>query len=161
MLVETVADALRLHRELGEPRCLRITVDIGHCVVVEPGGVDGALRLAGDLLANVQLDDMQPHAHEHLPFGEGVINLPLALATLAELDYRGVAAVELPRHSWDAPGLAERSMTALRAAWAASELARVTGAWLQESTTTIAADPASLFTRILRHRAPPRWPGPR
>ncbi|PRA01953.1 sugar phosphate isomerase [Arthrobacter sp. MYb229] len=144
MVVETVADALRLHGELGEPRALRLTVDIGHCVVVEPGGVDGALRLAGDLLANVQLDDMLPHTHEHLPFGDGVLDLPLALATLAELDYRGVAAVELPRHSWDAPGLAERSMAALRAAWTASAPARTAGAWLADSTTAVLADHASL-----------------
>ena len=94
-----------------------VTVDIGHCVVVEPAGVRGALLEAGPLLANVQLDDMRPHAHEHLPFGEGTVDLPLALATLAELGYRGVAAVELPRHSHDAPGLAVRSMDALRAGW--------------------------------------------
>ena len=58
MLVETVADALRLREELGSPDALGITVDLGHCVVVEPGGVVGALRAAGDLLVNVQVDDM-------------------------------------------------------------------------------------------------------
>ncbi|WP_216699763.1 EboA domain-containing protein [Arthrobacter sp. H5] len=144
MLVETVSDALRLRETLGDPDNLRVTVDIGHCVVVEPGGVRGALLQAGPLLANVQLDDMRPHAHEHLPFGEGTVDLPLALATLAELDYRGVAAVELPRHSYDAPGLAARSIEALRAGWAASETVRETERWLQESTTAIAADPGTL-----------------
>ena len=47
MLVETVADALRLREELGAPDVLGITVDLGHCVVVEPDGVVGALRAAG------------------------------------------------------------------------------------------------------------------
>ncbi|MDQ0822867.1 sugar phosphate isomerase/epimerase [Arthrobacter sp. V4I6] len=144
MLVETVSDVLRLRAELGDPDNLRVTVDIGHCVVVEPDGVRGALLQAGPLLANVQLDDMRPHAHEHLPFGEGTVDLPLALATLAELNYRGVAAVELPRHSYDAPGLAARSMDALRAGWSDSEAVRETERWLEESTTTIAASPASL-----------------
>lgn len=144
MLVETVADALRLRAELGGPDNLRITVDIGHCVVVEPDGVRGALLQAGALLANVQLDDMRPHAHEHLPFGEGTVDLPLALATLAELDYRGVAAVELPRHSYDAPGLAARSITALRAGWKQSQALREMERWLQESTTAIRADRGAL-----------------
>lgn len=144
MLIETVSDVLRLRAELGNPDNLRITVDIGHCVVVEPGGLRGALLQAGPLLANVQLDDMRPHAHEHLPFGEGTVDLPLALATLAELDYRGVAAVELPRHSYDAPGLAERSIAALRTAWEESQTLRQTERWLQESTTAIAADPGTL-----------------
>lgn len=144
MLIETVSDVLRLRAELGAPENLRVTVDIGHCVVVEPGGVRGALLEAGPLLANVQLDDMRPHAHEHLPFGEGVVDLPLALATLAELGYRGVAAVELPRHSHDAPGLAVRSMDALRNCWSAAATVGESNRWLQESTSAIAADPGTL-----------------
>ncbi|WP_069388248.1 sugar phosphate isomerase/epimerase family protein [Cellulosimicrobium cellulans] len=117
MLVETVADALRLREEVGGPPELGITVDVGHCLVVEPDGVVGALRAAAPYLANVQLDDMPSTHHEHRPFGEGEIDLPLVLATLADVGYTGVAAVELPRHSYDAPGLARRSMTALQAAW--------------------------------------------
>jgi sugar phosphate isomerase/epimerase len=154
MLIETVSDVLRLRAALGDPDNLRVTVDIGHCVVVEPAGVRGALLEAGPLLANVQLDDMRPHAHEHLPFGEGIVDLPLALATLAELGYRGVAAVELPRHSHDAPGLAVRSMAALRAGWHKAEAIRESERWLQESTTAIAADPGTLhniFARAGRH----------
>lgn len=144
MLVETVADALKLRTRLGNPEGLGVTVDIGHCVVVEPGGVRGALMEAGELLANVQLDDMRSTAHEHLPFGEGEVNIQLALATLAELDYRGVAAVELPRHSYDAPGLAARSMAALQAAWREAQAGEAAEQWLQESTARIAADPGAL-----------------
>ncbi len=116
MLVETVGDALRLREEIGAPPELGITVDVGHCLVVEPEGVVGALRAAAPFLANVQLDDMPRTHHEHRPFGEGEIDLPLVLATLADVGYTGVAAVELPRHSYDAPGLAHRSMTALHRA---------------------------------------------
>ncbi|MFC9918541.1 sugar phosphate isomerase/epimerase family protein [Agromyces binzhouensis] len=113
MLVETVADALRLHGELGDPPEFGITVDLGHCVVVEPGGVEGALRAAGDLLVNVQVDDMLPHAHEHLELGTGALDLDLAFRTLAELEYGGIAAVELPRHSHAAPRLARESIARL------------------------------------------------
>lgn len=113
MLVETVADALRLRADLGDPDAFGLTVDLGHCVVVEPGGVDGALRAAGDLLVNVQVDDMLPHAHEHLELGAGELDFDLAFRTLADLGYAGVAAVELPRHSHAAPRCAAESMARL------------------------------------------------
>lgn len=116
MLVETVADALAVRARIGHPAALGLTVDLGHCVVVEPDGVVGALRAAGGLLRNVQADDMRSHAHEHLPFGEGELDLDAALATLREIDYRGVVAVELPRHAHAAPALARSSLAALTAA---------------------------------------------
>lgn len=141
MLVETVADALRLLAELGHPDELRVTVDIGHCVVVEPDGVRHALLQCGSLLANVQLDDMLAHAHEHLPFGQGEVDLAVALSTLDEIGYRGVAAVELPRHSFDAPGLASRSMKALRTAWSDLEAHRKSRQWLTDAKSAIQADP--------------------
>lgn len=118
MLVETVDDALRLLSDVGMPPELGITVDVGHCLVVEPEGVEGALRAAAPYLSNVQLDDMPRTHHEHRPFGEGSIDLPMVLATLADVGYSGVAAVELPRHSHDAPRLALDSRTALMRAWA-------------------------------------------
>jgi sugar phosphate isomerase/epimerase len=114
MLVETVADALRMRTELGNPEHLGITVDIGHCVAVEPEGVEGALRAAGPLLMNIQVDDMMPGVHEHLELGTGQLDLALALRTLQQLDYRGIAAIELPRHSHDAPRLARTSLEKLR-----------------------------------------------
>lgn len=116
MLVETVADALALRARLGHPENLGLTVDLGHCVVVEPEGVVGALRAAGALLRNVQADDMRSAAHEHLPFGEGELDLDAALSALREIDYTGVIAVELPRHAHAAPELARASMAALVAA---------------------------------------------
>lgn len=119
MLVETVADALQLRDRLGNPDVLGITVDLGHCVAVEPDGVVGALRQAGGVLRNVQVDDMLPGIHEHLELGTGDLDLVAALRTLVEIDYRGLIALELPRHSHDAPGLAQRSMAALNQAWSA------------------------------------------
>jgi sugar phosphate isomerase/epimerase len=122
MLVETVGDALRLHADLGAPAALGLTVDVGHCLVVEPGGVPGALAAAGPLLAHVQIDDMPRSHHQHLPFGEGDLDLPAALAALAgcvAAGYGGVVGVELPRHSWDAPRQVRAAADAVRTAWAA------------------------------------------
>ena len=116
MRVETVADALALRSELGNPDAFGITVDLGHCVAVEPGGVVEALRQAGDLLVNVQVDDMMPGVHEHLELGTGQLDIDLAFRTLSEIGYTGVAAIELPRDSHAAPRLAEESIARMRQA---------------------------------------------
>jgi sugar phosphate isomerase/epimerase len=116
MLVQHLGQALALRRELGEPGAFGITLDVGHCVAVEPVDAAACVRLAGDLLVNVQLDDMLPGVHEHLEFGDGDVDLAGTLAALAETGYTGVAAVELPRHSHAAPDVASRAIKALRAA---------------------------------------------
>ncbi|KOX23971.1 sugar phosphate isomerase [Saccharothrix sp. NRRL B-16348] len=116
MLVERLDQALRLRAELGSPALLGITLDVGHCVAVEPEDAAACVRRAGDLLLNVQLDDMLPGVHEHLEFGEGELDLAATLAALDEIGYTGLAGVELPRHSHAAPDVASRAMSALREA---------------------------------------------
>ncbi len=116
MFVEQLSGALRLREELGAPEPLGITLDVGHCVAVEPDDAATCLRRAAGLLVNVQLDDMRTGVHEHLEFGEGELDLPATLAALVEVGYTGVAAVELPRHSHAAPDVAARALAALGAA---------------------------------------------
>ncbi|PSL06997.1 sugar phosphate isomerase/epimerase [Haloactinopolyspora alba] len=116
MFVDTVGGVLELRRRLGSPEHFRVTLDIGHCVCNEKGTVAECAHQAGELLGNVQLDDMVPDVHEHLEFGAGEIDLPAALGALLDVGYTGLAAVELPRHGHAAPVVAERSMRALRAA---------------------------------------------
>lgn len=143
MVVETVGDALHLRERIGGGD-LRITVDIGHCVVVEPDGVRGALLQAGALLMNVQLDDMPRTSHEHRPFGQGDVDLPLALATLDEMGFEGIAAVELPRHSHDGPALLAHSMRALEAAWARVPDRRRSIAWLASAIEAVSEEPSAV-----------------
>ena len=121
MFVDTVAGVLELRRRLGSPERLRVTLDVGHCVCNEPGTVTDCVHAAGALLANVQLDDMVPGAHEHLEFGTGDIDLPRALGALLDVGYSGLAAVELPRHGHAAPVVAARSLETLRAALARAQ----------------------------------------
>ncbi|HWL95815.1 MAG TPA: EboA domain-containing protein, partial [Nocardioidaceae bacterium] len=153
MFVEHLSEALRLREELGAPELLGITLDVGHCVAVEPDDAATCLRRAADLLVNVQLDDMRTGVHEHLEFGEGELNLPATLAALTEVGYSGVAAVELPRHSHAAPDVAARAITALRAALgpAASRpdndldwMTQVDHPWLVEAEDRVRADPAAI-----------------
>ncbi|TDB90863.1 sugar phosphate isomerase/epimerase, partial [Micromonospora fluostatini] len=52
----------------------------------------------------------------HLEFGTGEIDFPPVLRALADVGYRGLVAVELPRHSHAAPSVAATSLDFLRAA---------------------------------------------
>ncbi|MCE6996292.1 EboA domain-containing protein [Saccharothrix sp. S26] len=138
MLVERLDQALRLREELGSPALLGITLDVGHCVAVEPRDAADCVRRAGDLLLNVQLDDMLPGVHEHLEFGEGSLDLPATLAALEEIGYTGLAAVELPRHSHAAPEVARRALSALRAA--------LPHPWLADAVRSVRSDPTTVRT---------------
>jgi L-ribulose-5-phosphate 3-epimerase len=113
MLVQTIADYQRLAAEVGG---LGLTLDIGHCRCLEPEPEAACVRRAGPWLANVQIEDMCRGRHEHLPFGEGEVDLPGTLAALREVGYRGLVSVELPRHSHAAADLAASSLRHLRAA---------------------------------------------
>ncbi|WP_433529424.1 sugar phosphate isomerase/epimerase family protein [Micromonospora sp. CA-263727] len=114
MLVEDIAGWRRLHATLGRPACLGITLDIGHCRCLEPQPVPDCVRAVAAHLVNVQIDDMRRGVHEHLEFGTGEIDFPPVLAALREVGYRGLVAVELPRHSHAAPAVAARSLDFLR-----------------------------------------------
>ncbi len=124
MFVEKLDAALELRRRLGDPACLKITLDLGHCVAVESAPAEQVIRQAGALLANVQADDMRRGVHEHLEFGDGELDLPAALGALIDVEYRGLVAVELPRHGHAAPQVAERSLAALQSALTKVEEAR-------------------------------------
>lgn len=155
MLVESIADYERLAADLGDPRTLGLTLDIGHCRCLEDRSVPDCVRRAGDRLVNVQIDDMRRGVHEHLEFGEGEIDFPPVLAALDEIGYTGLIAVELPRHSHDGPGVAMRSINFLRdaassaAAPSPRELvaayAKPGGAaWLEQKAADVALNPAAI-----------------
>jgi L-ribulose-5-phosphate 3-epimerase len=123
MLVSDLDGYERLRRRLGNPALFGLTLDIGHCRCNEDVPVPDCVRRAGPRLVNVQIDDMRRGVHEHLEFGTGEIDFPPVLAALREVGYRGLVAVELPRHSHAAPEVARRSLAFLRAAAGAEALA--------------------------------------
>ncbi|MGK5742199.1 sugar phosphate isomerase/epimerase family protein [Micromonospora sp. URMC 103] len=116
MLVEDIAGWRRLRAALDDPACFGITLDIGHCRCLEPRPVPECVSEVAEHLVNVQIDDMRRGVHEHLEFGEGEIDFPPVLRALTDGGYRGLVAVELPRHSHAAPTVAARSLEFLRAA---------------------------------------------
>ena len=116
MLVADIADWRRLHAELGAPAMFGLTLDIGHCRCLEPQPVAECVTAVAGHLVNVQIDDMVRGVHEHLEFGTGEIDFPPVLRALRDGGYRGLVAVELPRHSHAAPTVARESLAFLRAA---------------------------------------------
>jgi L-ribulose-5-phosphate 3-epimerase len=121
MLVQSIADWHRLRTALGAPEGFGLTLDIGHCRCLEPIGVPECVASVAEHLVNVQIDDMRRGVHEHLEFGTGEIDFPPVLRALIDGGYRGLVAVELPRHSHAAPVTARESLAFLRDAEAAAD----------------------------------------
>ena len=114
MFVERLDDFEALDRRLGNPDALGLTLDIGHCVCLEPrpGGRLRAPRRGR--LVHVHIEDMRRGVHEHLMFGDGELDLPVALAALSEIGYGGLVAVELSRHAHAAHETVPRAIALLR-----------------------------------------------
>ena len=149
MIVESVADVLRWREALGSPANFGVTVDIGHAIATgEPGGSVGAIRAAGELLFNVHVDDMPEGRHEHLPLGEGDLDLPATFAALEEVGFTGIAAVELPRHAGEAPLRARQSLRILSGLRSAAQ-----DPWTTAARIEVVSDPhriADLFASAIR-----------
>ncbi|GAB6165471.1 sugar phosphate isomerase/epimerase [Thermostilla marina] len=105
MLVATVADYRRLKAECDSP-LLRLTLDIGHVVCNGEGDPATVIRACAPELVNIHIEDMKPGVHEHLPFGEGVIEFPPVLQALLDSGYDRGVYVELSRDSHRAPEIA-------------------------------------------------------
>ena len=99
MLVENLEDWDTLAERLGRPPQLGLTLDLGHCVCLEPAPVEECIRRAGEDLVHVHVEDMRRGEHEHLMFGEGELDTGAALAALDDAGYAGQIAVELSRHA--------------------------------------------------------------
>ncbi len=74
---------------------LRMNCDIGHlfCVGDDPAAV---IRAMPPEIAHVHLEDIgKNHVHQHLPLGQGVIDIPAVFAALEAIGYGGWVTVEL------------------------------------------------------------------
>ncbi|MFQ5731785.1 MAG: sugar phosphate isomerase/epimerase family protein [Planctomycetaceae bacterium] len=108
MFVERFADFAELRDRVAAPR-FGLTIDVGHVHCLDDGIIADRLREWGHLLFNVHVEDMRRGVHEHLPFGEGEIDFPPALAALREIGYTGGVHVELSRLGHAAPQLLRES----------------------------------------------------
>lgn len=99
MFVETVADWHTLRALCGTHPALRLALDCGHVIANNEGVPHDILLRESQHLAWVAIEDMRHGVHEHLPFGEGDVDLPALLRALDASAFAGVVAVELPRHA--------------------------------------------------------------
>lgn len=115
MLVETVPDWHRLRADLGTHQAFGLSLDCGHLLVTGEGAPQDVLLEESEHLVAVAIEDMKRGLHEHLPFGEGDLDLPPLVDALARSSFDGVVAVELGRHAHEGPRQATRSRDILSA----------------------------------------------
>ena len=94
MLVETCAEWEGLGVEE-----LALALDTGHCIVTQDINPAEAVRRYADRLGTVALEDMRRGVHEHLPFGQGDMDVSAILLALQEIGYGRLVCVELSRES--------------------------------------------------------------
>lgn len=115
MSIDTLASANRLIDDLNHP-LLKLTIDVGHLHCLSEGVVPDLLRSASSGLANIHIEDMRAGVHDHLFFGEGEMDFPPILRTLAEIGYANGIYVELSRHSHNAVETAQKAFAFLNRA---------------------------------------------
>lgn len=113
MLVETVDGYQGL---VDAVPSLRLALDVGHCLVTGDRDPAAAVRESADSLGTVAIEDMRPGVHEHLPFGQGALDLPSVLAALGTAGFDRLVCVELSRDSHRAHEMVPAALAALRTA---------------------------------------------
>ena len=117
MFIERPGEYSRLLEHLGAAgRELALTIDVGHLLCTGDLPVEKVIRENAGRLRNVHLDDTRGAVHHHRMFGAGDLDLPAALGALREIQYEGVASVELSRDSPRGPEAAREAMVHLRRA---------------------------------------------
>jgi sugar phosphate isomerase/epimerase len=125
MFVERPGEYLELVERLeGDGDDLGLCLDVGHLLVTGDLPVEGKIRELAPRLLHVHLDDIAAGVHEHLMFGRGVLDLPATLKALLEVNYDGMAAVELSRDSHRGADAAREAMQHLRRALAQRDVNR-------------------------------------
>ncbi|MGI9175048.1 MAG: sugar phosphate isomerase/epimerase family protein [Rhodothermales bacterium] len=95
-IAETVDDFKRLHAQVPG---LRLALDTGHCLVTGERDPASAVREFQDQLGTVAVEDMRRGVHEHLPFGQGDMDVRAVLGALQEACFSRLVCVELSRES--------------------------------------------------------------
>lgn len=112
--VDTLAGWRALKEEVPE---LGLTLDVSHVSLAAPEGTPAeAIAAHAAHLTVVHLEDAPRGRHEHVPFGEGDLDLPATLSALVAAGFGGLCAVELSRHGHRGHELPAASLQALRAA---------------------------------------------
>ena len=117
MRVETVDDWCRLREEVARRGAapIRLALDVGHLMVTQERVPADAVRELAPVLGTVALEDMKRGVHEHLPFGEGDLDVSSVLRALVESRFDRLVCVELSRDSHRAHTMVPQALEWLRA----------------------------------------------
>jgi len=96
---------------IGHPR-LGANLDIGHSQVIGES-IPQVVKLLGDRIWNLHVEDISGRKHYHMIPGEGTLNWGDLKAALAELNYQRYATVELYTQTADPQSAAEKSFVFL------------------------------------------------
>lgn len=117
MFIDTMGRFAELHDRVNHP-LFGLTLDVGHVHCLADGDVCEHIDRWRDRLFNVHFEDMRRGVHEHLPPGEGEMDLRAILRELQEVNYAGGVHLELSRHSHDAVRTARQAFAFLTSATA-------------------------------------------
>ena len=78
---------------------LSLALDTGHCLVTGERDPADAVREFAGQLGTVAIEDMRRGVHEHLPFGQGDMDIPGVLEALESIGFDRLVCVELSRES--------------------------------------------------------------
>ncbi|WP_163785693.1 sugar phosphate isomerase/epimerase family protein [Myxococcus vastator] len=117
MRVETVDDWRCLQEAVARRGAapLRLALDVGHLWVTQERVPADAVRELAPELGTVALEDMKRGVHEHLPFGEGDLNVSSVLQALVKIRFDRLVCVELSRDSHRAHTMVPQAREWLRA----------------------------------------------
>ena len=111
MLIETIDDYRRVQSSTSG---LRLALDTGHCIVTQDRDPADAVRETEAELGTVSIEDMRRGVHEHLPFGEGDMNIKSILDALRQINFSKLVCVELSRESHRAHSMVFDALNYLR-----------------------------------------------
>ncbi len=112
MLLQTLGEWEQLREAVAAPN-FGLALDVGHVPCTETISAGDAIRRYGAAIRTVHLDDTRNGVHEHLQIGDGELDWADIMRALREVGFRGIAAVELSRHSHAAPTAARTAIERL------------------------------------------------
>jgi L-ribulose-5-phosphate 3-epimerase len=113
MFIDTMERYAALVERIDAPH-FKLTLDVGHLHCLGEVPIAPHIRRWKERLVNVHIEDMKAGVHEHLMFGDGELDLAVALSALTEIGYGGMVAVELSRHAHAAHETVPRAIALLR-----------------------------------------------
>ena len=113
MVIETVDDYRKWKQQ--HPR-LTLALDTGHCLVSGDRDPAAAVHEFAAELGTVTMEDMRRGVHDHLPFGEGDMDIPAVLTALRDINFTRLVCVELSRDSHRAHTMVPQAIAYLKQA---------------------------------------------